>query len=79
MEDLVAESKHIITSMQDLRVEIKNEQLPITALVRSPLLAIRYNLSNGKVSSTCYQIIIVWLTELQDSQNPAQVHVWFGF
>ncbi|KAF2655239.1 hypothetical protein K491DRAFT_758416 [Lophiostoma macrostomum CBS 122681] len=35
--------------MRHLRVEIKNEQLPISALFKSPLLAIRYNLPDRKL------------------------------
>ncbi|KAF2468485.1 uncharacterized protein BDR25DRAFT_304922 [Lindgomyces ingoldianus] len=35
--------------MRRLNVEVRNEQLPISALVRSPLFAVRYNLPNGKI------------------------------
>lgn len=46
---LIKEAEDIILAMRRLRVEVRNEQLPISALVRSPLFALRYNLPDGKV------------------------------
>lgn len=44
--------------MQEHGVELKNEQLPISALVRSPLLAIRWQLPDKKVELLGCTIII---------------------
>lgn len=43
------EALSIIRSVRQFNVEMRNEQLPISALVRCPLLAIRYNLPDSKV------------------------------
>jgi hypothetical protein len=37
--------------MQERGVELKNDQLPINAIVRCPLLAIRWKLPNQKVTT----------------------------
>ncbi|KAH8730683.1 hypothetical protein GQ44DRAFT_605862 [Phaeosphaeriaceae sp. PMI808] len=49
IERLVNESNELIRNMQGHGVELKNEQLPISALVRCPLLAIRWQLPDKKV------------------------------
>jgi hypothetical protein len=49
LERLANESNDLIRTMQEHGVELKNEQLPISALVRCPLLAIRWQLADKKV------------------------------
>ncbi|KAF2830586.1 hypothetical protein CC86DRAFT_402619 [Ophiobolus disseminans] len=49
LENLVKESNDLIRRMREHSVELKNEQLPISALVRCPLLAIRWQLPNKKI------------------------------
>lgn len=39
--------------MQQRGIELKSEQLPISAIVRCPLLAIRWQLSSKKVKHRC--------------------------
>lgn len=48
LENLVNESNDMIRKMREHGVELKNEQLPISALVRCPLLAIRWQLPDKK-------------------------------
>ncbi|KAH7092935.1 hypothetical protein FB567DRAFT_587394 [Paraphoma chrysanthemicola] len=49
VERLVSESNELMRTMQEHGVELKNEQLPISALVRCPLLAIRWQLSDKRI------------------------------
>ncbi|KAF2020869.1 hypothetical protein BU24DRAFT_403938 [Aaosphaeria arxii CBS 175.79] len=44
IEELVRQSHQFITTMRHLNTEVKTEQLPVSALVRRPLLALRWNL-----------------------------------
>lgn len=58
--------------MLQLRVQVRNEQLPISALTRRPLFALRYNLPDEKVSCfhmCCLQLI--W----PGSSDTAEVHL----
>ncbi|KAF2023938.1 hypothetical protein EK21DRAFT_79810 [Setomelanomma holmii] len=72
IERLVRESSDLIRTMQEHGVELKNEQLPISALVRCPLLAVRWQLSNKKVrraqlkfsNSTDYDLVYNHLHQL---------------
>ncbi|XP_014557633.1 hypothetical protein COCVIDRAFT_96572 [Bipolaris victoriae FI3] len=49
IERLVKEGEKLIRQMQDQGVQMQAEQLPTSAIVRSPLLAIRWRLPNQKV------------------------------
>jgi hypothetical protein len=49
VERLISETNDLIRTMQQHGVELKHEQLPISALVRCPLLALRWQLSDKKV------------------------------
>lgn len=40
----------MVKAMQDRGVSLKAEQLPVSAIVRCPLLAIRWQLPNQKVT-----------------------------
>jgi hypothetical protein len=51
LERLVLEGNELIRTMQERGVELKNDQLPINAIVRCPLLAIRWKLPNQKVTT----------------------------
>jgi hypothetical protein len=51
LERLVLEGNELIRTMQERGVELKNDQLPINAIVRCPLLAIRWRLPNQKVTT----------------------------
>lgn len=42
----------MMRSMQERGVQLKAEQLPVSALVRCPLLAIRWQLPDNKVRSS---------------------------
>lgn len=47
----------MIKAMQDHGVELKADQLPVSAIVRSPLLAVRWQLPNKKVSAFVHHIL----------------------
>ncbi|KAJ6198800.1 hypothetical protein J3E72DRAFT_188580 [Bipolaris maydis] len=49
IERLVKEGEQLVRQMQDHGVQMQAEQLPTSAIVRSPLLAIRWRLPNQKV------------------------------
>ncbi|KAF1911285.1 hypothetical protein BDU57DRAFT_560412 [Ampelomyces quisqualis] len=49
IERLINEGDELIRAMQERGIELKHEQLPISALVRSPLLAFRWQLPDKKV------------------------------
>jgi hypothetical protein len=49
IERLINEANDLTRTMQQHGVELKHEQLPISALVRCPLLALRWQLSDKKV------------------------------
>ncbi|KAF2267518.1 hypothetical protein CC78DRAFT_613954 [Lojkania enalia] len=49
LQELVNQASQITEQMRLHHVELKAEQLPISALVKCPLLGIRYNLPDGKV------------------------------
>jgi hypothetical protein len=42
----------MIRKMQEHGIELKNEQLPISSLVRCPLLALRWQLPDKKARAT---------------------------
>jgi hypothetical protein len=63
--------------MQERGVQMQAEQLPISAIVRCPLLAIRWQLSNKKVTTndaSCNTI-----TNGIDSSYSSQIQVQHGF
>ncbi|KAH6633429.1 hypothetical protein C7974DRAFT_423772 [Boeremia exigua] len=49
LERLTNESEDLVMSMHQRGVELKGDQLPISAIVRCPLIAIRWQLPNKKV------------------------------
>ena len=49
MQDMISKSEAVIRTMLQMRVQVKNEQLPISALTRRPLFALRYNMADEKV------------------------------
>jgi hypothetical protein len=49
VERLINEGNDLLRAMQGHGVELKHEQLPISALVRSPLIAFRWQLPDKKV------------------------------
>ncbi|OCK98348.1 uncharacterized protein K441DRAFT_543983 [Cenococcum geophilum 1.58] len=49
IEEKVKSALNVVESMRKYGIEIRNEQLPVSALVRCPLLAIRYNLPDSKI------------------------------
>ncbi|KAF5853115.1 hypothetical protein GGP41_001689, partial [Bipolaris sorokiniana] len=49
IERLVKEGEQLVRQMQDQGVQMQAEQLPTSAIVRNPLLAIRWRLPNQKV------------------------------
>ena len=52
IERLITEGYEMARTMQQHGVELKSEQLPISALVRCPLLALRWQLPNKKARPT---------------------------
>jgi len=46
---LINESQDLVSDMLQRGVELKGEQLPISAIVRCPLVAIRWQLPDQKV------------------------------
>lgn len=54
VERLIREGNDIIRTMQERGVELKNEQLPISAIVRCPLLAIRWQRPDKKVKPPAF-------------------------
>jgi hypothetical protein len=50
IERLVKEGEQLVRQMQNQGVQMQAEQLPTSAIVRNPLLAIRWRLPNQKVS-----------------------------
>lgn len=74
MERFVKEGEQLIRQMQSRGVQMQADQLPISAIVRAPLLAIRWQLSNHKViaESVRYQTD---LTTAVDSSYPSQIQV----
>jgi hypothetical protein len=52
IERLINEGREMTRTMQQHGVELKSEQLPISALVRCPLLALRWQLPNKKARPT---------------------------
>ncbi|KAH9864176.1 hypothetical protein J1614_010110 [Plenodomus biglobosus] len=51
VQRLISEGEDMMRAMQQRGVSLKPEQLPISAIVRCPLLAIRWQLPNQKVSN----------------------------
>ncbi|KZM26032.1 uncharacterized protein EKO05_0005868 [Ascochyta rabiei] len=49
LERLIVEGRELIRGMQERGIELKGDQLPISAIVRCPLLAIRWQLPNKQV------------------------------
>ncbi|KAJ4371455.1 hypothetical protein N0V83_004672 [Neocucurbitaria cava] len=49
LELMIKEGEEMARSMRDRGVELKADQLPVSAIVRCPLLAIRWQLPNKKV------------------------------
>ena len=49
VELMIKEGEDMANSMRDRGVELKADQLPVSAIVRRPLLAIRWQLPNKKV------------------------------
>jgi hypothetical protein len=49
VERLINEGNDLLRTMREHGVELKHEQLPISALVRSPLIAFRWQLPDKKV------------------------------
>ena len=74
LERLVNEAHDLVTSMQERGIEMKGDQLPISAIVRCPLLAIRWQLPNKMVRrllSSTYLKLIVFVGST--SPNPIPV------
>lgn len=51
MELFVKEGEQLIRQMQGRGVQVQPDQLPISAIVRAPLLAIRWQLPSHKVTA----------------------------
>ncbi|KAF2203583.1 hypothetical protein GQ43DRAFT_366511 [Delitschia confertaspora ATCC 74209] len=49
LQEKISACSQVIDTMRQHNIEIRNEQLPISALVRCPLFAFRYNLPDRKV------------------------------
>ncbi|KAF2193372.1 hypothetical protein K469DRAFT_712118 [Zopfia rhizophila CBS 207.26] len=49
IQEKIESAFQVIDTMRQLNVQVRNEQLPISALVRCPLFALRYNLPDRKV------------------------------
>ncbi|KAF1923149.1 uncharacterized protein M421DRAFT_76076 [Didymella exigua CBS 183.55] len=49
LEHLINDAQNLIKSMQLRGIEMKADQLPISAIIRCPLLAIRWQLPNQKI------------------------------
>lgn len=49
MQEMIVKSEELAHNMLQMRVQAKKEQLPISALTRRPLFALRYNLADEKV------------------------------
>jgi hypothetical protein len=49
VERLINEGNDLLRTMQEHGVQLKHEQLPISALVRSPLIAFRWQLPDKRV------------------------------
>jgi hypothetical protein len=56
VQEMIANAEEVIRTMMQLRVQVKNEQLPISALTRRPLFALRYNLNDDKVNPPCIRL-----------------------
>ncbi|ORY13065.1 hypothetical protein BCR34DRAFT_562713 [Clohesyomyces aquaticus] len=61
LESKINESLQIIEAMRSMNVQVRNEQLPISALVRCPLFAVRYTLPDGKI----HRIQLKFASELE--------------
>lgn len=48
IQDLIAESEGALQTMSNLRIQVRNEQLPISALHRKPLFALRCSVPGDK-------------------------------
>jgi hypothetical protein len=60
--------------MQQRGIEMKSEQLPISAIVRCPLLAIRWQLPSKKVKHRC-DFPCIQLIVYADSSAPDPVQI----
>ncbi|KAJ4991952.1 hypothetical protein SVAN01_02547 [Stagonosporopsis vannaccii] len=49
LERMINESQDLVSDMQQRGVELKGDQLPISAIIRCPLVAIRWQLPNQKI------------------------------
>ncbi|KAF2804712.1 uncharacterized protein BDZ99DRAFT_525536 [Mytilinidion resinicola] len=49
IEGKIREANNVIDTFRQLNVEIRHDQLPISGLVRCPLLALRYTLADSKI------------------------------
>jgi hypothetical protein len=49
VENLINQGNEMTRMMQERGVQMQADQLPISAIVRSPLLAVRWQLPNNKV------------------------------
>jgi hypothetical protein len=50
LERLIIKGRDLMRNMQESGIELKGDQLPISAIVRCPLLAIRWQLPDMKVT-----------------------------
>ncbi|KAF2494530.1 hypothetical protein BU16DRAFT_511024 [Lophium mytilinum] len=48
IEGKIREANNVIDTFRQLNVEIRHDQLPISGLIRNPLLALRYTLADSK-------------------------------
>lgn len=67
---MIAQANDVIRTMLQLRVEVRNEQLPISALIRRPLFALRYILPDDRVSDALLTCGLM-LKYTQDTTRPA--------
>ncbi|KAF2749789.1 hypothetical protein M011DRAFT_465458 [Sporormia fimetaria CBS 119925] len=49
VQELIGEAEGVLQETFRLKKQVKNDDLPISAIVQRPLFAFRYNLPNGKV------------------------------
>jgi hypothetical protein len=61
--------------MQERGIELKGDQLPVSAIIRSPLLAIRWQLPSQKVGSLIFCLVAVCLTDHTGSSRSGSISV----
>jgi hypothetical protein len=73
LEHLINDAQDLTQTMQRRGIEMKADQLPISAIIRCPLLAVRWQLPNQKVRGPNFLRAQLTTDADPSTSNPLQV------